>query len=165
VLGIRIEEYSALGEDTWYKVRGTTGLEGTYTAINYVDWVTPEKAKTMAQYADQWHMKPFSAVTRNNYGKGKGWYVGTVIREESFYDSLIARLLEDAGIRPLVHPPKGVEVSIRQSRDKKLLFLMNHTQQPKVVDIPGGSLELISNTKTKDKLRLDKFDVAVVLLK
>jgi len=164
VLGIRIEEYSALGTDTWYTVKGTADLEGMYTAIYYVDWVTPDGAETVAGYADQWHMEPFSAVTRNGYGKGKGWYVGTVIKEESFYDSLIAELLEDAGIRLLVHPPNGVEVSIRQGHGKKLLFLMNHTQQSKSVDVPEGRIELLSNTRTKTTLRLDRFGVAVVLL-
>jgi len=164
VLGILIEEYSALGADTRYVVKGTAGLDGTYTAIHYVDWVTPDGAETVAGYADQWHMKPFSAVTRNGHGKGKGWYVGTIIKEESFYDSLIAELLEDAGIRPLVDPPNGVEVSIRQGHGKKLLFLMNHTQQSKLLDVPEGRIELLSNTRTKTTLRLDRFGVAVVLL-
>ena len=164
VLGINIEEYGALGPDTWYTVKGTAGLDGRYTAINYVDWVTPDGSETIAGYSDQWHMKPFSAVTRNDYGKGKGWYVGTVLREESFYDSLIAKLLEDAGIRPLADPPDGVEASIRQGNGKKLLFLMNHTQQPKIVNVPKGKTELLSNTRTNKTLRLDRFDVAVVLL-
>jgi beta-galactosidase len=164
-LGIRIEEYSALGDDNFYKVKDTIDLDGMYTAVHYVDWVTPESAKTMAGYNDQWHIKPFSAVTRNNYGKGKGWYVGTVIKEESFYDGLVAKLLEDAGIRPLLNPPNGIEVSIRQRRGKKLLFLINHTQQPKIVDVPGGGIELINNIRTKKTLKLDRFDVAVVLLK
>ena len=88
-----------------------------------------------------------------------------IIKEESFYDNLISKLLEDAGIRPLVHPPNGVEVSIRQRRGKKLLFLMNHTQQPKIVDVPEGSIELLSNTRIKKTLKLGKFDVAVVLLR
>jgi beta-galactosidase len=164
VLGIRTEEYSALGSDTWYTVKGIASLDGTYTAIHYVDWVTPDGSETVAGYADQWHMKPFSAVTRNGYGKGKGWYVGTIIKEESFYDSLIAELLEDAGIRPLVNPPNGVEVSIRQGHGRKLIFLMNHTQQSKIVDVPEGRIEMLSNTRTKKTLKLDRFDVAVVLL-
>jgi beta-galactosidase len=164
VLGIRIEEYSALGSDTWYTVKGTAGLDGTYTAINYVDWVTPGGCQTVASYADQWHMKPFSAVTRNGYGKGKGWYVGAILKEESFYDNLIAELLEDARIQPLVKPPNGVEASIRQGNRWKLLFLMNHTEQPKIVDVPEGRIELLGNTKTKKTLRLDRFEAAVVLL-
>jgi beta-galactosidase len=164
VLGIRIEEYSALGSDTWYTVKGTAGLDGTYTAINYVDWVTPGGCQTVASYADQWHMKSFSAVTQNSYGKGKAWYVGTILKEESFYDNLIAELLEDARIQPLVKPPNGVEASIRQGNRWKLLFLMNHTEQPKIVDVPEGRIELLGNTKTKKTLRLDRFEAAVVLL-
>jgi beta-galactosidase len=165
VLGIRIEEYGALGEDTSYAVKGNGGLDGSYTAIRYVDWVTPDGAETVAGYNGQWHMKPFSAVTSHDFGKGKGWYVGTVIKEESFYDKLIAELLEDAGIRLLVHPPNGVEVSVRQGQGTKLLFLMNHTQQPKIVTVPEGRIELLSNIRTKKALKLDRFDVAVVLLK
>lgn len=164
VLGIRIEEYGALGEDTSYTVKGAEGLDGTYTAIRYVDWVTPDGAKTIANYADQWHMKPFSAVTCHRFGKGKGWYVGTVLKEESFYDRLIVELLEDAGIRSRVHPPKGVEASVRQGQGKKLLFLMNHTEKPKTVTVPEGRIELLSNTRTKDTLRLDRFGVAVIIL-
>ena len=41
---------------------------------------------------------------------------------------------------------------------------MNHTQQPKIVDVPEGRIELLSNAGTKTTLRLDRFDVAVVLL-
>jgi beta-galactosidase len=164
VLGIRIEEYSALGSDTWYTVKGTAGLDGTYTAINYVDWVTPDGCQTVASYADQWHMKSFSAVTQNSYGKGKAWYVGTILKEESFYDNLVAELLEDARIQPLVKPPNGVEASIRQGNRWKLLFLMNHTEQPKIVDVPEGRIELLGNTKTKKTLRLDRFEAAVILL-
>lgn len=164
VLGIRIEEYSALGSDTWYKVKGTAGLDGTYTAINYVDWVIPDGCQTVAGYADQWHMNPFSAVTWNSFGKGKGWYVGTVFKEEPFYDNLIAELLKDAGVRPPVDPPNGVEASIRQGNGRKLLFLTNHTEQPKIVDVPEGRIELLGNTKTNKTLKLDRFESAVVLL-
>ena len=27
-------------------------------------------------------MKPYAAVMRNSYGKGKSWYVGTVVKSE-----------------------------------------------------------------------------------
>ena len=130
-LGIRIEEYSSLGQDSWYKIDGRDRLAGTYTAIQYTDWVTPESAATLAGYADQWHLKPFAAVTRNTYGKGKGWYVGTVIKETAFYDNLIGQLLKDAGIAPVVTLPPGVEASIREKPGKRFLFLINHTQEPK----------------------------------
>ena len=157
-LGITIEEYSTLGADTSYKV------SGDYTAVQYVDWVTPQDATPLAHYVDQWHMKPFAAVTRNSYGKGTGWYVGTVIKEDAFYDDLVHQLLEDAGIRPVVTPPVGVEASIRQGDGKRLLFLINHTDEPQTVNVPQGKLELLSDTKTEASIKIDRFDVAVIEL-
>jgi len=164
MLGIRIEEYSALWNNVEYKVAGTDDFPGSFTAIKYVDWLTAENAQTLAGYEDQWHMKSFAAVTKNSYGKGKGWYVGTVIKEDAFYDKLIAQLLDDAGIKPLVKPPLGVEVSIRQGNDRKLLFVINHTEQPQTVNVPKAKLELLTETKTKDTITLDMFGVAVIKL-
>lgn len=157
-LGITIEEYSALGADTSYKVSGDC------TAVQYVDWVTPQNATPLAHYVDQWHMKPFAAVTRNSYGKGQGWYVGAVIQEDAFYDGLIRELLDDAGIHPAVTPPPGVEVSIRQGDGKRLLFLINHTDEPRTVEVPQGKLELLSGTQTEGAIKIDRFDVAVIEL-
>jgi len=161
-LGITIEEYSSLGADSAYQVAGDGGLAGT--AVRYVDWVTPQNAKVLARYTDQWHMKPFAAVTRNSYDKGKGWYVGTVLAEDAFYDSLVRQLLEDAGVRPMVDPPLGVEASIRQGLGKRLLFLINHTDQPKTVNVPQDKRELLTGTRTGESVKLDRFDVAVIEL-
>jgi len=163
-LGIRIEEYSALGSNVRYAVKGEAGLAGNYSAVRYTDWVIPDGAETLARSSAQWHMRPFAAVTRNRLGKGQGWYVGTVIEQESFYDALIAQLLKDANIRPVVDPPDGVEVSIRQGQGRKLLFLMNHTDQPLAVDVPEGKAELLSGGRTEKTLRLDRFGVAVIAL-
>ncbi|OHB64268.1 MAG: hypothetical protein A2Y77_04415 [Planctomycetes bacterium RBG_13_62_9] len=160
-LGIRIEEYSSLGPDSQYGV-ASDGLGGTYTAIQYVDWITPESATALAGYTDQWHMKSFAAVTRNSYGRGKGWYVGAVIKETAFYDSLIGQLLKDAGIRSVVTPPPGVEASIRQSQHQRLLFLINHTDEPKTVPIPANRIELLSGKRTGESVTIDRFDVAVI---
>jgi beta-galactosidase len=161
-LGITIEEYSSLGPDSSYRVSGNGDLAGT--AIQYVDWITPQTAKALAGYVDEWHMQPFAAVTRNTYDKGIGWYVGTVIMEDAFYDSLIHQLLEDAGIRPVVDPPRGVEASIRQGQGRRLLFLINHTDEPKTVGVPQDKLELLTGTKTRGSIKIDRFDVAVIEL-
>ena len=118
----------------------------------------------MAGYPDQWHMKPFAAVTRNSYGKGTGWYVGMVAKEEAFYNRLIGQLLHDAGIRPAVRPPLGVEASVRQGQGRTLLVLINHTDEPQTVEVPPGKLELLSGAETGKSIEIDTFDVAVIAL-
>jgi len=74
------------------------------------------------------------------------------------------RLLQDADVRPLTKPPAGVEVSVRQGSGQRILFVINHTEQPQTVDVPADKLELLSETKTKDKIQLDVFGVAVIKL-
>ncbi|GAI87594.1 unnamed protein product, partial [marine sediment metagenome] len=159
-LGVEIEEYEAL-QDVEYEVVGKDMLPGAFTATKYTDWITNMGAEVLADY-DQWHMKPFAAVTRNSYGKGYGWYVGTVMKEDAFYDQLIAKLLTDAGIKPVINPPNGVEVSIRQGGGKKLLFLINHTEQTQMVNIPKGKLELLSQKKADRTIELGTYGVAVI---
>lgn len=144
--------------------RGGGSFAGTYTAIQYTDWVTPESAACLAGYADQWHLRPFAAVTRNTYGKGQGWYVGAVVKESAFYDNLAAQLLKDAGIRPVMTPPPGVEVSIREKPGKRFLFLINHAEEPKTVRVPKDKVELLTGQKMKESLDLDRFGVAVIEL-
>jgi beta-galactosidase len=164
MLGIRIEEYSSLGEGIQYRVSGIDEFPGDFTTVRYVDWITAEDADVLADYSDQWHLKSFAAITKHNYGHGQGWYVGTVIQEDSFYDQLIAKLLESAGITPVVNPPLGVEVSIRHRQDCTLIFLINHTEDPQFVEVPKGKQELLGNTKTNKTIKLEAFDVAVIKL-
>lgn len=167
-LGIRIEEYEGLGaaasaQAIQYTVNGLDSLTGDYTAIRGADWVTCTTAEPLARYRE-WHMKQFAAVTRNHFGKGIGYYLGTVVKEEGFYDLLLAELLRTARIQPLVKPPAGVEVSVRQGRGKRLLFLVNHTEEIKRVAVPRGKLELIGRKRTGAELILSRNGVAVIRL-
>ena len=107
-------------------------------------------------------MKPYAAVTRNKFGDGLGWYVGTIIDKPEFYDKLVAQLLDDADVRPLVKPPQGVEISVRSNVNRRLVFVINHTDEAATVNVPSGQQELLSKTMTGETLTLDGFGVAVI---
>lgn len=160
-LGIRIEEYESLPSKLTYAVAGELG---TFSAIQYADWVITDNATALAEYTQPWHMTSFAAVTKNNYGTGQAWYIGTVFDETNFYDRLIARLLAAAHIQTLVVPPVGVEISFREGAGKKLLFIINHTDEHKVVTIPSGKRELLSDSVTDDQIDLDRYGVVVIKL-
>ncbi len=57
-----------------------------------------------------------------------------------------------------------VEVSIRRGQAGTLLFLLNHTDEPKTVAVPQGKVELLSGQRTGESLTLDRFGVAVLEL-
>lgn len=163
VLGITIEEYEAVDKEISYPVKGKERLGGEFTAVQYVDWVTPTGADVLARY-QQWHLEPFAVATRNQFGKGLGYYVGTVIKEDRFYDALIKEILNEAEITALITPPPGVEVSRRAGNGKELLFVINHTEENHTVPVPAGKCELISGETTGKSLTLGRYDVAVIKL-
>jgi len=160
-LDIVIEEYGSLSADMEYGVAGRGGLEGRYTAVQYVDWVTPNGAETLALY-EQWHVEALAAVTRNRFGEGWAYYVGTVVKEDAFYDRLMAEVLSSARVEPLIRPPEGVEVSVRRGNGKSLVFLLNHTEEERAVCVPAGGRELLTDTGTGEPIELNAYGVAVV---
>jgi beta-galactosidase len=160
-LGVSIEEYEAIANDMEYEVVGKGDFEGKFSVIRYADWTRAVKAETLAGFG-QWHLKKFAALTRNRYGKGTAYYVGAVVKEDAFYDKLIAELLKTARVRPVARPPAGVEVSVRQGKGRKLLFVINHTEERKTVKVPEGKRELITGKKTGKTLTLGEYGVAVI---
>jgi beta-galactosidase len=163
MLGITIEEYESLSAGMEYGVMGKNGFSGTYIAGQYADWVMPQGAEVLAGF-EPWHMQSFAALTRNRFGQGYGYYAGVNVKEETFYDALVADVLAHAGIRPVTKPPAGVEISVREGDGKRLLFAINHTEQKQTVSVPAGKSELLTGATTGDTLELDVYSVAVVKL-
>ena len=85
-------------------------------------------------------------------------------RGKPFYDQLIELLFETAAIQPVLKPPIGVEVSIREGQSKKLVFIVNHMETQKVVKIPSGKFELLREEKTGNEIKLGPYEVAVIQL-
>lgn len=159
-LGIAIDEYEALAAIEYPMAAGGP-LAGSFTATRYADWITPNGAQVVAAYAE-WPVQEFAAVTRHAFGKGRGWYVGTVVKETAFYDRLAKALLADAGIEPVLELPEGVEVSVREGGGRRLVFILNHTTTPKTVRVPAGKRELLTQQSTRDTLELGILGVAVL---
>ena len=162
-LGIEIEEYESLGAIE-YPVVAKGPLEGAFTATGYSDWASAKGAEVVAGYG-AWPVEGFAAVTRNAHGAGHGWYVGTVMKEEAFYDHLVSALLEDAGVSAVVDPPEGVEASVREGDGRQVLFVINHTEGPKTVPVPAGKPDLLAGTETGETVELEPYGVAVIRLK
>ncbi|MFH1378243.1 MAG: beta-galactosidase [Planctomycetota bacterium] len=160
-LGVRIDEYESLRDGMKYKVKGNGALDGDYTGIYFADWVIPQTAETLAVF-DEPHLADYAAATRNKYKKGTAYYVGMLTENTAFYDRLIADMLSKAKIVPLVAAPEGVEVSAREDDKKRLVFLLNHTEETKTVDIPAGGRDALQGKSAGRSVALDKYDAAVI---
>ena len=164
-LGISIHEYEALDQTMRYalecKAPFSTGKP--YAGVSFCDWVIPAGAEVLAGYTE-WHASRYAAVTRNRFGSGLGYYVGTIVEQESFYDELMAEVLDRAGVVPVVKPPHGVEAMIREDDGKRILFLINHAEQSRTLEVPAGKRELISGKVTVATATLDPFGVMIIRL-
>ena len=84
------------------------------------------------------------AVTRNRFGKGAAWYIATE-PEATFVEALVSHLCEERGIKPVLTPVEGVEVTQRRNGDRTLTFVLNHNTEPVTVDLtPVAGRELLS---------------------
>ena len=54
-------------------------------------------------------------------------------------------------------------MSIRQGRGRRLLFLINHTEEAKTVKAPAGR-ELITGKPVRGEIVLERYGVAVIRL-
>lgn len=160
-LGIAVEEYEALASDVAYPASGSGPLAGTWTAQHWADWTQSRGAEVLAAFTP-WHMKGFALATRHQHGKGWGYYIGAPVVEEAFYDKLMAEVCAQAKLRAPVTPPAGVEICTRAGRGRTLVFVINHTDEPKRVAVPAGRTDLLTGRKTGPELRLDRFGVAVL---
>lgn len=159
--GVTVEEYGMRPERYGYGI--TLGSEA-YPAVQWYDMLQPTTARVIGTWSAG-HLEGLPAVTVNDYGRGKVIYVGTYIAPETA--PWIARLIADeAGLAPLLRDvPPAVEVVMRRSAERDLLFLLNHDETGHTLqDLPAGT-DLLQAKAVRGELHLEPRQVAVIELK
>ncbi|MET7880514.1 beta-galactosidase [Micromonospora profundi] len=152
LLGVRTEEFFPLREGE--QVR----LDDGSTADVWTEWLHADGAEVLASYTDG-PLPGVPALTRHRVGAGAAWYVGTRL-DEPATDRLVARLLDEAGVRPAVPAPSGVEVVRRRDGDRSWLFAINHTDTE--VRVPVSGTELLTGAVCAGELTVPAGEVAVI---
>jgi len=159
MLGLVIEEYAAHSETQSNTVRTTTNEQ--FECSLWSDVIRLETAQTMATFeGDYYAGNP--AVTRNQFGKGTGFYVGTVL-DSTGMDWLIKEICEIVGIKPvLANGPTGVEAVKRMSENSSWLFLFNHTAAKLGVQLETIGHDLLTGREVKDFIELEPSGIAII---
>ena len=97
----------------------------------WCDILEAETAQVFAEYGDRYYSGS-AAVTRNCYGAGTGYYIGTVC-DRMFYISLAKCMASEKKIFYYDNLPLGVEVTYRQKDDKLWRFVFNNTNKEQKV--------------------------------
>ena len=88
--------------------------------------------------------------------------MGTFLAEEAQAKRLnyICKLRQ---VKPAMDAPQGVEVCVRVKLDVgKIYILINHSSEPKKVDIPWEAHEYLSGNTGKGQLTLTPYGVAIL---
>ena len=128
---------------------------------DWTEWLALEGAAAIAHYASG-VLDGLPAVVRNVLGDGVVYYCSARLDPDGFAQ-LARRLTREASVAPLLDASAGVEVTRRSADDRSYLFLLNHTDAERVVELGGiQGFELLGRSEVSDRITLDPLGVAVL---
>ena len=153
VLGLRRTEIDALFDgETNRLIFPDAPEKGSYLCQNLCELIAPKGAQTLMQYGEDFY-KGSAAATKNHYGNGVAYYVGTDA-EQRFYDDFLKKIIIENHLRPIlnIEIPEPVEVTSRCSDEWEYVFIQNFSNTE--VSIPWIQLtgEILLGTAGKSIL-------------
>lgn len=158
VTGIWVEESDAVvpGHKTYVSLK-----DQNYEAGLVCDLIHPETAKVLAKYANEFYQGT-AAVTENQYGQGKAWYVGTKL-DHAGLTQLFNHIVLAADIESLVAAGNQLEVTKRITKDgKELYFVLNMSNDER--ELPekfAGYQDILTNQPAHKQMKA--WDVQVLV--
>jgi beta-galactosidase len=156
LLGLSIEDFVPMATGETNRLDTT---DGAYCDL-WADLIHLEGAESLASYTDDFYAGT-PAVTRNVFGEGAAYYLGTR-PEERYTRSLLQRVCQEAGVKPTADVPTGVDAVRRKTEDASFLFLLNHNQEAVEVWLPSPGRDLLTGKVHGSNLVLDPLEVAIL---
>ena len=158
MLGIEIEDFAPFAEDASNGIQTKAG--NAYRCELWADLIHAHSADTLASFTNGFYAGS-PAVTRNLYGEGAAYYVGT--RPEPAYTAtLVEAVCREAGVKPPIAAPEGVEAVRRSGEDETHLFLLNHNLREEEISLPRAAVDLLSGERHENSVTLEPLGVVVL---
>lgn len=161
VFGVRSEEVDALFD---HEVNTLKVNDKEYTCTHICDILELKGAKALGEYtSDFFSGKP--ALTCNEYGKGKAYYIASRNEHEfnkDFFNNLITELNIDKNLD--VELPHGVTVTMRENEDNKYLFIQNYSDDEKIITLDKTYRSLLTGEEILGELKLKAYGIEIVEL-
>lgn len=101
------------------------------------DVLETETAQTVAKYDGEYYAGT-PAITVNNYGKGRVWYIGCDLEEKALFK--LVKMISDEADAGYINHPDGTEIVKRCVNGKEYLMLLNYTADKIDIGVTGKSL-------------------------
>jgi beta-galactosidase len=160
MLGLVVEEFAPYSATDFNTIR--TRDHKQFTCSLWSDILRLHSAEAIAEYEGDYY-KGTPAVTRNQFGKGTAFYIGTVPDPDGM-DWLINEACRIVDIQPVppVVLPAGVELVRRTSGTHTWLFALNYSNEEVKLSLERPGYEVLSGTSLDTSLCLGPGDVAIV---
>ena len=155
--GIWAEEIDALAPEQNNILRFTDNAEAKCGLL--CDIIHLEGAEALATYGEDFYAGT-PAVTKNAYGKGTVYYVGTQ-PEAAALDKIMDGVMSRAGVAPIIPDATVLEVDLRTIENREYWFILNLTGKPQ--EPPAsfvGETDILTGMKIGEPLK--PFDALLV---
>lgn len=160
--GVWVEEIDALAPEQTNTVRFRDGR--TTVCRLLCDLMHTEGAEVLAEYADNFY-EGMPAVTRNSFGKGCVYYIGTQL-EENALDELLEQAVREAGVSPVLSEKTGLEVTVREKEQEKIYFVINFQKEPlPLPELFAGKENLLTGERLEHGHSMQPYDTIIVKMK
>jgi beta-galactosidase len=141
ILGIWVEESDALpeGESNSFIIDGKE-----YTSKILCDIIHTEGSDVISSYNQDFYAGT-PVITKNSFGKGTAYYVGTS-SDEDFYKMFTEKLCAEKNIKPDFAAYDGLEVTKRYGDGCEFTFLLNHSDKSITVTMEDDVTDIITNS-------------------
>lgn len=156
--GIWVEEIDALPSGKKNTIKFGDNTIGNCQLL--CDLLHLEGAESLAEYDSDFY-RGMPVVTKNNFGNGCVYYVGSML-DESSQVKFLDEVIETAKIKPLTTETK-LEVTRRQTATCNYYFVINFQSESQPLPAEFiGKIDLLKGTKLLDTSELAPYDVAII---
>ncbi len=157
--GVAIHDY----DPQTHQEQEIVGADGSrYAARAWFDILDPTTAQTLATYGKGYYQGK-AAVTRNSFGKGTVIYVGTEPSDDDFYERLATYVAQQGGVSLGAILPSGVEMAAREKPGRRIVFLLNYTENAQTVSLGKSYQNALSGAAEPADVQIAPFDVKVLV--
>lgn len=159
VLGIWDEEIECLEDEETVSV---SAFGKTFEATHLCALIHPEgNTKTLATY-DSDFFKGMAAVTENDFGSGKAYYVATRL-EDSFIEKFVSDVLKEQQLEASIdNLPYAVTCHTRYNDNFEYLFIGNYSDKDAPIELNEEYEDMLSGCKLSGKQTLTPYQSLVL---
>ena len=157
--GIWVEEIDALAPEQTNTITFTDGTRMTCNLL--CDLMHLEGAQLLASYDENFYAG-MPAITKNTFGKGCTYYIGTNMGQEGI-DKVLKMATQQAGVHPVVKEPTALEVVCRKTADSTHYYIFNFKETEIVIpDQFVGYTDLLTGKKVESGMRMKHYDALIL---